>query len=100
MTTTNEELRCSFCNKPETEIVRLIEGPNDIFICNECVDLCNSILTDQTVTEVHESGKLLSPAEIKSKLDEFVIGQEMAKKVIQAIHAFQSQAQQPAAGGQ
>lgn len=87
MTTTNEELRCSFCNKPETEIVRLIEGPNDIFICNECVDLCNSILTDQTVTEVHESGKLLSPAEIKSKLDEFVIGQEMAKKILAvAVH--------------
>lgn len=87
MTNDYDELHCSFCSKSETKVGRLIEGPNNIFICNECVSLCNSILSDQTISEVKESGKLLPPAEIKAKLDEFVIGQEMAKKILAvAVH--------------
>ncbi|MBE6778798.1 MAG: ATP-dependent Clp protease ATP-binding subunit ClpX [Ruminococcaceae bacterium] len=79
---------CSFCSKPQSEVERLIAGPG-VFICNECVDLCQSILdADETVPARRTSAKnskpetLPTPREIKEKLDEYVIGQDEAKVVL------------------
>lgn len=75
-------VRCSFCNKRQEEVRKLIAGPN-VFICSECVELCNMIISDdpemQEDAPVAETRK---PKEIKSVLDEYVIGQEQAKKVL------------------
>ena len=80
-------LRCSFCNKTENEVARLIDGPDNANICNECVALCSDIIADQVVAEVHEEGNLLPPSVIKARLDDFVIGQERAKKILAvAVH--------------
>ncbi len=78
-----EELFCSFCGKHQEEVKKLIAGPTDVYICDECIELCNDIL-EEDLTENEQSGdlKLLSPKEIKEKLDEYVIGQESAKKIL------------------
>lgn len=82
-----ELLRCSFCAKAENQVKSLISGPDNIFICNECVDLCGKIIADQSITEVHEEGKLLAPSVIKERLNDYVIGQDMAKKILAvAVH--------------
>jgi len=82
-----EDLTCSFCGKTQEEVKKLIAGPN-VYICDECIDLCNEILKDDEYNkEVDTSIKLYKPAEIKSRLDEYVIGQEHAKKILSvAIH--------------
>ncbi len=80
------ELCCSFCGKNQDEVQRLIAGP-DVYICDECVALCNEIIAQESVSEETEGGKLLPPAEIKRLLDEYVIGQEQAKKILAvAVH--------------
>jgi ATP-dependent Clp protease ATP-binding subunit ClpX len=80
------ELCCSFCGKNQDEVQRLIAGP-DVYICDECVALCNEIIAQESVTEETEGGKLLPPAEIKRLLDEYVIGQDQAKKILAvAVH--------------
>ncbi len=80
-------LRCSFCDKGEDQVKRLIAGPGTVAICDECIELCNDIMLDQTAEEVREEGRLLSPSEIKAKLDEYVIGQTQAKKNLAvAVH--------------
>jgi ATP-dependent Clp protease ATP-binding subunit ClpX len=84
--TTNDSgklLFCSFCGKNQNEVRRLIAGPS-VYICDECVDLCNDIITEeaQTTDERESSGSLPVPTEIKSILDEYVIGQERAKKIL------------------
>ena len=78
-----KEVCCSFCGKKESEVVRLISG-NDVFICNECIQICNGILNDGFVDEEFESeiGELPKPKEIKEVLDQYVIGQEEAKKIL------------------
>ena len=75
------ELRCSFCNKPQREVRKLIAGPN-VYICNECVDTCNEILAEDVEKEERGKSPLPKPREIKNFLDEYVIGQEEAKKRI------------------
>jgi ATP-dependent Clp protease ATP-binding subunit ClpX len=82
-----EDLNCSFCGKTQEEVKKLIAGPN-VYICDECIDLCNEILKDdEFAKEVDTSVKLLKPNEIKSKLDDYVIGQELAKKILSvAVH--------------
>ena len=76
-------LFCSFCGKNQNEVRRLIAGPS-VYICDECVDLCNDIITEETqvADEQESTGSLPVPTEIKSILDEYVIGQERAKKIL------------------
>ena len=71
---------CSFCGKPRELVKRLIAGPDGVFICDECVEVCQEVLKETEQTE--HSVKLLKPAEIKEKLDEYIVGQEEAKKVL------------------
>jgi ATP-dependent Clp protease ATP-binding subunit ClpX len=79
----NGKLFCSFCGKNQDEVRKLIAGPS-VFICDECVDLCNDIIREeiQDVEEQQSQDRLPIPAEIKDKLDEYVIGQDRAKKVL------------------
>jgi ATP-dependent Clp protease ATP-binding subunit ClpX len=83
----DNNIRCSFCNKTQNQVKKLIAGPNGVYICDECIDICADILEeeleDDNVKEaVHPEINLLKPREIKSFLDEYVIGQEEAKKVL------------------
>ncbi|QJB57904.1 ATP-dependent Clp protease ATP-binding subunit ClpX [Pseudodesulfovibrio sp. zrk46] len=83
---TSSELSCSFCGKTQVEVQRLIAGP-DVYICDECVSLCNDIMAQETISEEFEDGRLLPPQEIKALLDEYVIGQDQAKKILSvAVH--------------
>jgi len=79
----NDKLNCSFCGKVQDDVKKLIAGPS-VYICNECVDLCNDIIDEDTKSQEEDSSleNLLSPAEIFSQLDEYVIGQDKAKKVL------------------
>ena len=80
--TTSDKLNCSFCGKAQDEVKKLIAGPS-VYICNECVDLCNEIIEEEIKGDEDTSLEdLLSPLEIFSQLDEYVIGQEKAKKVL------------------
>jgi len=76
----DDVLHCSFCNKSQNDVKKLIAGPT-VFICDECVDVCNEIISDDMTVE-SSSGKeaLPKPLEIKDFLDEYVIGQELSKK--------------------
>jgi ATP-dependent Clp protease ATP-binding subunit ClpX len=76
-------LYCSFCGKSQHEVRKLIAGPS-VFVCDECVDLCNDIIREEIQEKDSDTTtrKLPIPAEIKSTLDEYVIGQESAKKVL------------------
>ena len=76
-------LYCSFCGKSQHEVRKLIAGPS-VFICDECVDLCNDIIREEVQDDADDSAseKLPKPDEIKTTLDEYVIGQERAKKVL------------------
>ncbi len=81
------DIRCSFCNKAQSQVRKLIAGPAGVYICDECVDICADILEeeleeDELEETEHAEINLLKPKEIKSFLDEYVIGQEVAKKVL------------------
>ncbi len=80
---TSKLLYCSFCGKSQHEVRKLIAGPS-VFICDECVELCNDIIREevQESGDGPENGKLRIPEEIKTNLDEYVIGQDHAKKVL------------------
>ncbi len=80
----NSQLTCSFCGKSQDEVKKLIAGPT-VYICDECIELCNDIIDeesrlDQTIDP--ESKQLSKPVEINDILDEYVIGQELAKKIL------------------
>ncbi|WP_218057973.1 ATP-dependent protease ATP-binding subunit ClpX [Gilliamella apicola] len=79
-------LYCTFCSKSEHEVRKLIAGPESIYICNECIGLCNEILKEETKSslsyEEFINKTLPTPHEIREHLDEYVIGQEKAKKVL------------------
>ncbi len=84
-----ENLTCSFCGKSQREVKKLIAGPN-VYICDECIELCNDIIAEETENE--RAGKIKKrqlplPSEIKRVLDDYVIGQERAKKILSvAVH--------------
>jgi ATP-dependent Clp protease ATP-binding subunit ClpX len=81
-------LYCSFCGKSQHEVRKLIAGPT-VFICDECVDLCNDIIREETKTALvsKKGGGVPSPAEISKTLDDYVIGQSRAKRVLSvAVH--------------
>ena len=75
-------LYCSFCGKSQHEVRKLIAGPS-VFVCDECVDLCNDIIREELQEQTSaERTDLPKPKEIKDKLDDYVIGQERAKRVL------------------
>ena len=77
----NDNLFCSFCGKNQKEVTKLIAGPA-VYICDECIQLCSEIIEEESEKEAADLDSLLIPKEIKSKLDEYVIEQERAKKVL------------------
>ena len=81
------DIRCSFCNKTQGQVRKLIAGPAGVYICDECIDICADILEeeledDEVEEAVHTEINLLKPIQIKTFLDEYVVGQEEAKKVL------------------
>ena len=75
----NTIYRCSFCGKTQDQVHKLIAGPNDVFICDECIDVCNGIIEDDEEFDAKPEINLLKPEQIKGFLDDYVIGQEQAK---------------------
>jgi ATP-dependent Clp protease ATP-binding subunit ClpX len=77
-----EILRCSFCGKSQDEVKKLIAGPT-VYICDECIELCNDIILEEGAAEKSKTFKrLLTPREINQKLDEYIVGQTKAKKIL------------------
>lgn len=76
-------VKCSFCGKTQDQVKRLIAGPNDIYICNECISLCETIINEEMENEDNTGEmNLLKPKEMKEILDQYVIGQDEAKKTL------------------
>lgn len=81
----DDQVRCSFCHKTQDQVRKLIAGPDGVFICDECVDICAEIIEEEYEEEPVKDSlqiNLLKPAQIKNFLDDYVIGQEEAKKVL------------------
>ena len=83
---TTKSVKCSFCGKPQEMVKRIVAGPN-AYICDECINICNNIIEDDNVDETSgyedvKSSEIPTPAEIKEILDEYVIGQEDAKRTL------------------
>ena len=84
----DDQIRCSFCNKPQSQVRKLIAGPGGVYICDECIDVCAEIMEEEFEYEntrninPFDDINLLKPEEIKAFLDDYVIGQEEAKKVL------------------
>ncbi len=83
----DNSIRCSFCNKAQGQVRKLIAGPAGVYICDECIDICADILEEELEDEeddeaLHTEINVLKPKEIKSFLDEYVIGQEAAKRAL------------------
>ncbi len=81
------EIRCSFCNKTQSQVRKLIAGPAGVYICDECIDICADILEEELEDDAVQATtqaeiNLLKPMQIKSFLDEYVVGQDEAKKVL------------------
>ena len=84
---TGNDIRCSFCNKAQSQVRKLIAGPAGVYICDECIDICADILEEELEDEEQEETSrpdinLLKPMQIKKFLDDYVVGQEEAKKVL------------------
>ena len=81
-----QKIRCSFCNKSEDQVRKLIAGPNDVYICDDCIEICSEIIEEELADDygdhVEQEINLLKPEEIKSVLDDYVIGQDNAKKAL------------------
>ena len=84
----SDDLLCSFCGKSQDEVKKLIAGPS-VYICDECIQLCNEIIAEEygQETEMDEEAALPKPVEIKDMLDQYVIEQERPKKILSvAVH--------------
>ncbi|MCB1531471.1 MAG: ATP-dependent Clp protease ATP-binding subunit ClpX [Alphaproteobacteria bacterium] len=94
-------LYCSFCGKSQHEVRKLIAGPN-VFICNECVELCMDIIREEDKTQIVREGEgVPAPSEIKKVLDDYVIGQEAAKRVLSvAVHNHYKRLEHGNSGGE
>ena len=79
---TQNGLYCAFCGKPKELARKLVAGPNGLYICDECLEICNMIIEEETVANEVEPVALKKPREIKEELDKYIIGQEKAKKVL------------------
>ena len=77
----NDNLFCSFCGKSQKEVNKLIAGPA-VYICDECIQLCSEIIEEESEKEADALENLLVPKEIKTQLDEYVIEQEAAKRIL------------------
>jgi ATP-dependent Clp protease ATP-binding subunit ClpX len=77
----NDNLFCSFCGKNQKEVKKLIAGPA-VYICDECIQLCSEIIEEENEKEAGDFENLMIPAEIKTKLDDYVIEQDVAKKIL------------------
>lgn len=87
--TNDDKIRCSFCGKSQQQVRKLIAGPNGAYICDECVDICSEIIDEELMDVPNADAEqeafdinLLTPQEMKSFLDDYVIGQDEAKKVL------------------
>ena len=85
----DDRIKCSFCGKPQGQVRKMISGPSGVYICDECIEICNDIIMEEFDDETEDfeiadnvDVNLLKPIEIKNFLDEYVIGQEEAKKVL------------------
>ena len=82
----DDMVRCSFCNKPQSQVRKLIAGPNGAYICDECIEVCSEIIEEEFEYDddrrEFDDINLLTPEEIKAFLDEYLIGQDEAKKVL------------------
>ncbi len=80
--TKKTDLSCSFCGKPKELANMLIAGPNNVFICDECIEVCKNVIKEGNQKASKDVVKLLKPQEIKAELDKYIVGQEKAKKVL------------------
>src|SRR5690606_14854596 len=100
---TKKNAFCSFCRKSYRDVGPLVEGPGDVYICGECIDLCQSILDQERRvrgTSKQLFNRIPSPREIVQQLDEYVIGQEHAKKILGvAVHTHYKRLMLGAKGG-
>ena len=77
-----DDRRCSFCGKPKELAKKLIAGPDGVYICDECIDICKEVLEREEKKTRDEDARLLKPHEIKAELDKYIVGQDKAKKVL------------------
>ena len=80
----NKQFRCSFCNKTQDQVRKLVAGPKGVYICDECIEVCTEIMEDEfeNFNEDTQEINLMKPKEMKAFLDDYVIGQDEAKKVL------------------
>ncbi len=78
----NEQLYCSFCGKTKELVERLVAGPSGLYICNECIEICNEVLKETDANDGDKITNLLKPVEIKEMLDKYIVGQDEAKRVL------------------
>lgn len=78
----NNEVHCSFCGKPNSEVKKLIAGPDGVYICDQCVEICEKVIREKDKKIRKDTIPLKTPAEIKSELDKYIVGQDKAKKIL------------------